>query len=290
MALSKTTLAALAGSALLGTTAIASAQNNSCNSGQRPARATPGGVCCSSSNTISIEQQPGQNPVLVINGQRVDDSNVELAPDGRIYVHDGNGNRIDVLAELGPMINSGAGAMPTSVAASNANWPAQQYTTKPVIGVRLQRVTPGLAAHLGLAQGTGLLIAGVHPDMPAAQAGLQQWDVITNVGGTPVGSADGLTAMLLQVEPGTGITLDCIRHGVATTMTVAPTMVEIPMQQARMWPAPPNSPRALQAMINAAMQKGGAGDSTQQLKGVPAPPIARPQRQPLTPMGSQNAI
>ena len=299
MALSKTALATLAGSALLGTTAIASAQNSCSGNNLRPVGATPGGVSCSSSNTISLEQQPGQNPVLLINGQRVDDSNIELAPDGRIFVRDGNGNRVDVFAQLGPMINNGFGAMPTSVAASNANWSAQQYAAKPVIGVRLQRVTPGLAAHLGLAQGTGLLIAGVHPDLPAAQAGLQQWDVITNVGGTPVSSADGLTAMLSQVEPGTGITIDCIRHGVATTITVAPTMVNIPAQQAQAWPAAPRNPRELQAMINATMQRNPAGNvqhkawpgtGTQQLKAIPTPPAGSAQRQQLLQGGSTNAI
>ena len=272
MAPTKTTLAALAGSALLGATAVASAQNSSRYSGgQRSVRTTPISSCCSTTNTIAIEQRPGQDPVLMINGQPIDDRNVELTPDGRIFIHDGNGNRIDVLAQLDPMINNGLGAMPGAGPASVTNWsPQQQVDVKPVIGVRLQRVSPGLAAHLGLTEGTGLLIAGVHPDMPAAQAGLQQWDVITAVGGRTVGSADGLTAMLSRVEPDTGVSIDCIRHGVATTVTVAPTMVELPIRHVQSNP----------------------GDRFQRLDAMPAPPAARPQRQrqPLTPTESNAAI
>ena len=272
MAPTKSTLAALAGTALLGATAAASAQNSSCcGGGQRSARTTPTTSCCSAGNTISIEQRAGQAPVLMINGQRVDDRNVELTPDGRIFIHDGNGNRIDVLAQLGPMVNGGLAATPGAGPASVTNWSAvPQVDIKPVIGVRLQRVSPALAAHLDLADGTGVLIAGVHPDMPAAQAGLQQWDVITRVGGAPVDSANALTTMLSQVEPDTGVTVDCIRHGIATTVTVAPTMVEFPMHQTQRGPS----------------------ERAHRINAIPAPAALQlqRQRQPLTPDTPQDAI
>jgi hypothetical protein len=165
--------------------------------------------------------------------------------------------------------------------------------------------------------GTGLLIAAVHPDMPAAQAGLQRWDVITSIGGEQVGSADALTAMLSSIEPETGITLDCIRQGVATTITVAPTMVQVPARQEQMWANTVVNQRDvahMQAMMQQAANQqapgqypnagsygyangglhdhGFPGDGYQQMNAIPAPTGARPtrRRQVPTTNGANNGI
>jgi S1-C subfamily serine protease len=48
----------------------------------------------------------------------------------------------------------------------------------------------------------GAYVGGVNPGSPAEAAGLKAGDVITAVGGTPVGSVDDLTAALGKLGPG----------------------------------------------------------------------------------------
>jgi serine protease Do len=52
------------------------------------------------------------------------------------------------------------------------------------IGVTAQTITPSLAEGLGLSQKWGVILSDVHPDSPAAAAGLAAGDIVTALDGT----------------------------------------------------------------------------------------------------------
>jgi Do/DeqQ family serine protease len=65
------------------------------------------------------------------------------------------------------------------------------------LGVAVSPVTPELRARLGLPQSsTGLVVTNVDPAGPAAEAGLQEGDVITSANGTSVADVDTLRGAL----------------------------------------------------------------------------------------------
>lgn len=67
----------------------------------------------------------------------------------------------------------------------------------------------------------GAYVGGVNSGSPAEAAGLRAGDVITAVGGTPVGSVDDLTAALGKLGPGP-VELTVVRG--STTRTVTATL------------------------------------------------------------------
>ena len=70
------------------------------------------------------------------------------------------------------------------------------------IGVEPRELTPELAESLALEVKSGVLIAGVLQNGPAAKAGLQPGDVVVKVGEQPVRAASDLFAAVASLEPG----------------------------------------------------------------------------------------
>jgi serine protease DegQ len=70
------------------------------------------------------------------------------------------------------------------------------------IGVEPRELTPELAESLALEAKSGVLIAGVLQNGPAAKAGLQPGDVVVKVGERPVRAASDLFAAVASLEPG----------------------------------------------------------------------------------------
>lgn len=62
---------------------------------------------------------------------------------------------------------------------------------RPWFGARLQSVTADIAEGLGLGAPRGVLVAGVHPQSPAARAGVGVGDIILEVNGTTIDEPDG---------------------------------------------------------------------------------------------------
>jgi putative serine protease PepD len=80
----------------------------------------------------------------------------------------------------------------------------------------------------GLVQGpegtpAGLRVVAVDPNGPAAQAGIQPGDVITEIEGEPARSGDQLLALTLKQRAGSTIELEVERGGQQRTVTVALT-------------------------------------------------------------------
>jgi len=87
-----------------------------------------------------------------------------------------------------------------------------------------------LAEHLGLQAGEGIVVRALMPDGPAAQAGLAMHDVITRIGGEPVGSSEDLTREVAARQPGEKVRLDVIHKGKPAGIDV--TLGERPEQLA----------------------------------------------------------
>src|SRR5262249_35120510 len=80
------------------------------------------------------------------------------------------------------------------------------------LGLSFQRVTPELAAALGLSGTGGALIDEVRPGKAAAQAGLASGDVIVSIDGRPVTAAEELLRAIGRRLPGTRITITFVRN------------------------------------------------------------------------------
>jgi serine protease Do len=70
------------------------------------------------------------------------------------------------------------------------------------MGVTIQDLNQSLAGSFGLKRPDGALVASVAPDSPAAKAGLQPGDVITEVNGEPVTSSGSLSSRIGLMTPG----------------------------------------------------------------------------------------
>jgi Do/DeqQ family serine protease len=82
-----------------------------------------------------------------------------------------------------------------------------------MLGVAIQPVTSDIAASLGLKEVRGVLVNSVNPGAPAARAGIKQGDVILQLNGKDVNSANELRNEVAAVNPGTDVTLTIWRNG-----------------------------------------------------------------------------
>lgn len=92
--------------------------------------------------------------------------------------------------------------------------------TRGYLGIVIQPLTPELAESFGLEQNTGILIAQVTEDSPAAQAGLQQGDVIVAYQGKPVTNVGSFRNRVSLTAPESREQLTVIRDGKRRTITV----------------------------------------------------------------------
>lgn len=92
--------------------------------------------------------------------------------------------------------------------------------TRGWLGIETQRLTPDLAASLGLDTPRGLVIAGVYRQGPAERAGILPGDILVAMDGDPV--VDDLQAMarITQTKPGERISITVLRKGVEKVIPV----------------------------------------------------------------------
>jgi serine protease Do len=79
------------------------------------------------------------------------------------------------------------------------------------IGVEAQTVTPGLAATLGLARDSGVLLSDILPGGPADIAGLQIGDVVLSLNGKPMENARQFHVNLYRLGVASVVSLQILR-------------------------------------------------------------------------------
>ena len=88
------------------------------------------------------------------------------------------------------------------------------------LGVFLAEMTPEIAEGFGLAGQKGVLISGLMPGSPAAQAGLQRNDVIVEFDGVPVTDMVKLRLRVADTSPGKRVNMTVLREGKRVPVTV----------------------------------------------------------------------
>lgn len=83
----------------------------------------------------------------------------------------------------------------------------------PWLGVYYREVTPDIQQHFGLEEDTGIIIVDVVEGSPADQAGLQPYDVITELDREQIDTIEDFAGMIREREVGEEIMLRIIRDG-----------------------------------------------------------------------------
>ncbi|HSL49240.1 MAG TPA: Do family serine endopeptidase [Candidatus Deferrimicrobiaceae bacterium] len=99
------------------------------------------------------------------------------------------------------------------------------------LGVALQPLSQDLAQSLGLAGTNGAVVGSTITGSPAAQAGLQQGDVIVAYDRTPIEDYRHVQRLVAETRVGKSVTLQIVRK--KQKMDVAVTIAEVPDETAR---------------------------------------------------------
>lgn len=96
------------------------------------------------------------------------------------------------------------------------------------IGVRIQAVTPEIAATLGLAQSHGALVAGITPGGPAEAAGIETGDLIVGFDGQKIREMRDLPRVVAETETGKQAVIDVIRNGKPKSLSIKVARLQEP--------------------------------------------------------------
>ncbi|HEX5838371.1 MAG TPA: trypsin-like peptidase domain-containing protein [Anaerolineales bacterium] len=89
----------------------------------------------------------------------------------------------------------------------------QGYFARPYMGVSFQPINPEIAARYDLPAEWGAFITNVEPGSPASEAGLQEGDIITQVGEIALDETHSYVNALFTYQPGDQIPLTVVRDG-----------------------------------------------------------------------------
>lgn len=93
-------------------------------------------------------------------------------------------------------------------------------SSRPRIGVDIAEPGRTLASQLNIERSDATVITGVRPESPADRAGLQRYDIVTAIDGTPKADPDDLRRAIRSKEWGQTITLTIIRAGQPIDVTI----------------------------------------------------------------------
>ena len=136
------------------------------------------------------------------------------------------------------------------------------------LGVNIQNVTPSMAKEFGLAEATGAIVADVTSKSPAAKAGIEAGDVVTEFAGREVKDSRHLKLMVGQTAPDKTVTVKVLRDGKPKTFEVV--LKEVP-EDGRMASMRRGGPRSAPSDTGG-LQGVVVGDLTPQIRqqfGVP---------------------
>ncbi len=97
---------------------------------------------------------------------------------------------------------------------------AKRYVKRGFFGITLANLSPGFANQLGVPTSEGIIVVGVLPDSPAAKAGLQENDVIVQMGDEPIRNTGELSKFLIAHPPGETVSIVFFRGSKERTTQV----------------------------------------------------------------------
>jgi serine protease Do len=105
--------------------------------------------------------------------------------------------------------------------------------TRGVIGVNVRTfaLTKEDAQAFGLPNTNGAVLISVAPDQPAAKAGLQRGDVITEYNGRPIVDSDALVSMVVATKPGVTVPITVYRDRERKSMNITIGELDLDAEQ-----------------------------------------------------------
>jgi serine protease Do len=103
------------------------------------------------------------------------------------------------------------------------------------VGIEAAPLPPSVARKLGWERTHGVLVDHVQPGSPAALAGVQAGDVVTELGASPVVDVEDLNARLRGYPAKTTFALSVFRGGHALTLSVTPEKFPASLVEALAW-------------------------------------------------------
>jgi len=99
------------------------------------------------------------------------------------------------------------------------------------IGVQVAAVPREGYQDFGLTKRAGAIVASVTPSAPAAKAGMEPGDVITQYNGRPVANRDELVAAVIATKPGTSVPIKVLRNKQEKTLNVTVEELDLEAEQ-----------------------------------------------------------
>src|SRR5262249_27885441 len=116
------------------------------------------------------------------------------------------------------------------------------------MGIGPEDISPAMARSFRLTDTRGVLVADVPAGGPAAHAGIQRGDVITEIKGERMTDSNQLRLKISSMAPGTTVRVKLLREGAEKTVSVK--LTEVPGDQARTRPNPrDNGSSALDGVV-----------------------------------------
>jgi len=98
------------------------------------------------------------------------------------------------------------------------------------IGVQIGPVNKEIAESLGLgSKASGAVVSAVEPDSPAAKAGIQPGDVITQFNGTKIDKVSDLPRLVGNTKPGSKVAISVFRRGKEQQLNI--TVADVPADE-----------------------------------------------------------
>lgn len=176
--------------------------------------------------TIEVRIEDGDISVKV-DGEEIPADRIIRGDDERIIILDDDGNEIEVFGG-----HSGDGDRarrfrlrfgPRGDAPRGLRGPQFEIDglhPKVMLGIHLAEPGKALQRHLGLEAGSTTMISALYEGLPAHDAGLDQFDIITAIDGQTPADPHSIHEALADREPGETVTLSVIHEGRAGEIVV----------------------------------------------------------------------
>lgn len=167
------------------------------------------------SHTIQLRVD-GDGVSVIRDGKEI--PHAQIVQDGsQIVITDKDGRRVQAInVKASPLGHYTFQGVPSAGTAATAVFEAP----KVMLGVHMTAPTPALEYHLGLDEGKTTMINGIYEGLPAHEAGLALYDIITSVDGSNDADNESIRKALAERNPGDSVDLTIIHEGKRREITL----------------------------------------------------------------------